>query len=123
MTSMTLQELRSLVRDFVEEREWTPFHTPKNLAMTLSVEAAEVLEHFLWLTPEESAALSAEKREAVAHELADVLLVLTRLADRLDVDLAQAFRDKMVLNRAKYPVEKVRGKALKYTELPADDSV
>lgn len=117
MPSMTLEELRAQVRDFVEEREWTPFHTPKNLAMTLSVEAAEVLEHFLWLSPEESAALPDDKREAVAHELADVLLVLTRLADRLDVDLAQAFRDKMVLNRAKYPVEKARGKALKYTEL------
>lgn len=109
--------LRDAMRTFVREREWDRFHSPKNLAAALSVEAAELLEHFQWLTEAESESLSPERREAVARELADVLLYLVRLADRLDVDLPAAARRKMALNAAKYPVEKSRGSARKYTEL------
>jgi dCTP diphosphatase len=104
-----LTALRDALRDFAREREWEPFHTPKNLAAALSVEASELLEPFQWLTDEQSAALPPETLEAVSREMADVLLYLVRLADRLDVDLVQAARDKMVLNALKYPVEKARG--------------
>lgn len=112
-----LDEWREMVREFVRERDWDKHHNPKNLAMCMAIEAAEVMEHFQWLPDAESARLPAEKRQAVAHELADVLMGLIRLADLLDVDLDAAFREKMVLNRAKYPPEKVRGRAVKYTEL------
>ena len=112
-----LLALRAVVREFVAERGWDRHHNPKNLAIAMSVEAAEVLEHFQWLSEAESFHLPPEKREAVAHELADVLMGVIRVADLLDIDLGQAFADKMVLNRAKYPPEKVRGRAVKYTEL------
>ncbi|MCZ8130906.1 MAG: nucleotide pyrophosphohydrolase [Steroidobacteraceae bacterium] len=112
-----LVELRDAMRDFATARDWDRFHSPKNLAAALSVEAAELLEHFQWLTEQESRELDAAKRAAVAHELADVLLYLVRLADRLDVDLLDAARRKLVLNAEKYPVEKARGSARKYTEL------
>lgn len=112
-----LDEWREMVRDFVTERDWDKHHNPKNLAMCMAIEAAEVMEHFQWLPDAESANLAPEKRQAVAHELADVLMGLIRLADLLEVDLDAAFREKMVLNRAKYPPEKVRGRAIKYTEL------
>jgi dCTP diphosphatase len=105
--------LRDALRDFAREREWEPFHTPKNLAAALSVEASELLEPFQWLTDEQSAALPPETLEAVRKEMADVLLYLVRLADRLDVDLVQAAHDKMVLNALKYPVEKSRGSSRK----------
>lgn len=112
-----LEELRNVVRVFVAERGWDQHHNPKNLSMALAVEAAEVLEHFQWCSEAESFRLSPEKREAVAHELSDVLMGVIRVADLLDIDLAAAFAEKMVLNRAKYPPEKVQGRAIKYTEL------
>ena len=112
-----LEEWREMVREFVRERDWDKHHNPKNLAMCMAIEAAEVMEHFQWLPDAESAHLSPEKRHAVSHELADVLMGLIRLADLLDVDLDAAFREKMVLNRAKYPPELVQGRAVKYTEL------
>lgn len=105
-----LSELRDALRRFADERDWNQFHTPKNLAAALAVEAAELLEHYQWT---ETAADPAKVRE----ELADVLLYLIRLADRLDVDLAVAARDKIALNARKYPVEKARGSARKYTDL------
>ena len=110
-------EWRSMVRQFVRERDWDQHHNPKNLAMCMAVEAAEVMEHFQWMPDAQSADLSSEKRRAVSHELADVLMGLIRLADLLDVDMDAAFKEKMALNCAKYPPEKVRGRALKYTEL------
>lgn len=112
-----LEALRGVVRQFIAEREWDRHHNPKNLAMSLSAEAAEVLEHFLWVSGEESFHLTEARRTAVGHELADVLMAVIRLADLLEIDLAAAFAEKMELNRAKYPPEKVRGRALKYTEL------
>lgn len=109
-------QLRALVRQFVDERDWDQFHTPKNLSAALSVEAAELLEHFQWLHQGDAAELGASKLVEVRHEMADVLVYLVRLADKLDVDLVQAVEEKMVLNRAKYPADQVRGDARKYDE-------
>jgi NTP pyrophosphatase (non-canonical NTP hydrolase) len=108
--------LRDLVRVFVDERDWDQFHTPKNLSSALSVEAAELLEHFQWLQHGRIDELGADKLTQVRHEMADVLVYLVRLADKLDVDLPAAVEEKMVLNRAKYPADKVRGDARKYHE-------
>jgi dCTP diphosphatase len=113
----SLAALRQALREFAAERDWDQFHTPKNLAAALSVEAAELLEHFQWLTAAESTQLSPEKRAAVSEEIADVLLYLIRLADKLDVDVLAAARDKLVRNAEKYPIEKSRGNRRKYTEL------
>ncbi|MEN3276273.1 MAG: hypothetical protein V7631_2063 [Massilia sp.] len=111
-----LVRLRAIVRQFVDERDWDRFHTPKNLSSALSVEAAELLEHFQWLQHGRAEELGADKLEQVRHEMADVLVYLVRLADKLDVDLMAAVEEKMVLNRAKYPADKVRGDARKYHE-------
>ena len=100
---MDLKALQTTLREFAAEREWQPFHTPKNLAMALVAEAAEVVEHFQWLTGPESQALDADKRAEVALELADVLLYLVMLADRLDVDLGEAARRKIALNDRRFP--------------------
>lgn len=116
-TGDPLPALRDALRRFAAERDWDPFHSPKNLAVALSVEAAELLEHFQWLTDEQSAALPPETRAKVSEELADVLLYLIRLADRLDLDLVACAREKLRLNAEKYPVERARGNARKYTEL------
>lgn len=112
-----LLRLRDAQRHFAAEREWAPFHTPKNLAMALAGEAGEVLEHFQWLTEAQSQALTTEHRDEVAAELADVLLYLVRLADVLDVDLAAAAEAKMRRNAERYPVDKARGRATKYDRL------
>ncbi len=111
----TLDSLRRELRRFADARDWGQFHTPKNLAMALSVEAAELLECFQWLTPEQSARLAANDRRAVEEEVADVLLYLLRLSDVLDIDPLQAARRKMKLNRRKYPVALSRGSARKYS--------
>jgi NTP pyrophosphatase (non-canonical NTP hydrolase) len=112
----SLGTLRERIRAFAEARAWERYHTPKNLAIALAVEAAELLEPFQWLTPEESATLDDVQREAVRQEVADVLIYLTRLADLLDIDLLDAAADKLALNARKYPVEKAHGNALKYTD-------
>ena len=112
-----LTELRDAMRRFAAERAWERFHTPKNLAMALSGEAGELIEHFQWLTAEESASLPAPVREEVALELADVLLYLVRLGDVLDIDLAEAARRKIAINAGRYPAEQVRGRAVKYDRL------
>ena len=111
-----LARLREIVRQFVDERDWDQFHTPKNLSSALSVEAAELLEHFQWLQHGRVEELGADKLVQVRHEMADVLVYLVRLADKLDVDLLAAVEEKMVLNRAKYPADKGRGDARKYHE-------
>ena len=115
--SDSLLKLRDALRAFAAERDWDQFHSPRNLAAALSVEAAELLEPFQWLTDEQSRNLSPEARAAVEQELADVLLYLIRLADKLDVDLAQAAVDKIARNTAKYPVSKSKGSNRKYTDL------
>ena len=112
-----LVALRDAMRRFAAERDWDQFHSPKNLAAALSVEAAELLEHFQWLSEDASRALPDEARGRVAEEMADVLLYLVRLADKLDVDLAAAAVAKIARNAQKYPVEKSRGSSRKYTEL------
>ena len=117
MSDDALSEVRDALRAFTREREWDRDHTPKNLAMALIVEAAELAEHFQWLTAEESQSPQDGKREKIRDELADVLIYLVELADTLDVDLAAAARDKLGKNALKYPVEKARGNAKKYDEL------
>jgi NTP pyrophosphatase (non-canonical NTP hydrolase) len=111
-----LAEIREIMRQFVSERDWDQFHTPKNLATALSVEASELLEPFQWLVSGDKSELDEAKLTAIRHEMADVLVYLVRLADKLDVDLFQAVQEKMVLNRAKYPADQVRGDSRKYTE-------
>ena len=112
-----LDTLREALRGFARARDWEQFHTPKNLAMALSVEAAELVEIFQWLTPDESASLSAAARDAAAEEIADVLLYLVRLADVLGIDPLEAARRKLEVNEARYPADKARGSARKYTDL------
>lgn len=116
-TKPDLLELKHALRDFVAERDWQQFHTPKNLASALSVEAAELLEPFQWLQQGHPTELGEQGLQAVRHELADVLNYLVMLADRLDIDLVDAAFDKMKLNAAKYPVEKSRGTLKKYDQL------
>ena len=112
-----LAELRERVRAFVSERDWGQFHSPKNLAMALTVEMAELLEVFQWLTEEESRKLSPEARAAAAEEVADVFIYFLQLTDALGIDPLAAARDKLAKNAAKYPVDKSRGNNKKYTEL------
>lgn len=108
--------IRKHVRQFVVEREWDQFHSPKNLSMALIVEAAEMVEHFQWLTEEQSCSLSAEKLAEVELELADIQIYLISLAEKLRLDLVAAVEKKLVLNAQKYPADKVRGSSAKYTE-------
>ena len=100
----SLQDLRERLRHFAAERDWNQFHGPKNLAMSVAIEAAEIMEHFQWLTPAQSLELGHAARREVAHEIADVLLYLVRLADVLDIDLLSAAHEKIALNAQKYPV-------------------
>jgi dCTP diphosphatase len=101
----SLDDLRERLRRFAAERDWAQFHTPKNLAMSVAIEAAEIMEHFQWLTAGQSLDLDTAARQEVAHEIADVLLYLIRLADVLDIDPAAAAREKIRLNAIKYPVQ------------------
>jgi len=112
----SLNELKQKLEDFVAERDWAQFHSPKNLAMAMIVEAAELVEHFQWNTEAESHELSAEKREQVGHELADTFVYLLRISQVLNIDLIEAANKKIALNAIKYPVEKARGKNNKYTD-------
>jgi dCTP diphosphatase len=108
--------LRDKLRAFAEARDWDQFHSPKNLSMALMVEVAELMEHFQWLTEQQSVSLSPDIKDAVAEELADILLYLVRLSDKLEVDLKEAALHKLEKNAAKYPAEKVRGSSKKYSE-------
>lgn len=101
----TVAQLRDIVDQFVQERKWQSFHTPKNLAMSMSIEVAELMEHFQWKTPEESLAVASDPEELteVRHELADVACYLLAMSSALEIDLADAVEQKMVLNRKKYP--------------------
>lgn len=103
MSTDALQDLARRLQQFADERHWQPFHSPKNLASALVVEAGELLEHFQWLTEDQSRQLDADRKQAVAHEMADVLLYLVQLSSALDIDLMAAAKAKMVLNAQKYP--------------------
>jgi NTP pyrophosphatase (non-canonical NTP hydrolase) len=123
MSQSELSDLAQILRDFVRDREWEQFHSPKNLVMALMGEAGELGELFQWLTEDQSRRIMDEpgRGEAVRDELADVLLYVIRIADVLGVDLAAAARAKMTKNAANYPVELARGNARKHTELRGDD--
>ncbi len=114
---LALTRLRDRLRAFAAARDWEQFHAPKNLAIALSVEAAELLEHFQWVSEEGSRAMPADKLAAIDEEVADVFLYLIRLADVLQIDLVRAAERKIERNAQKYPVDKARGTARKYTEL------
>lgn len=116
MSEQPLDELKRELREFARARDWEQFHSPKNLSMALSVEAAELVEHFQWMTEEQSARLDADKHAAVASEMADIFIFLLRLADRLEVNLLQATRHKIALNQQRYPKDKVKGSSKKYNE-------
>jgi dCTP diphosphatase len=111
-----LEDLRSTIGVFIQERDWEQFHSPKNLAMALSVEVAEIVEHFQWLTEEQSQNLPPEKLAEVKEEIGDVMIYLTELADKLGIDPVEAAEAKLEINKRKYPADLVRGKASKYTE-------
>jgi len=118
-SATSLAELKSRVLAFVRERDWEQFHAPKNLSMALSAEAAELMEHFLWATPEQSRVIVRDpaKRAKIAEELADVVIYALEFANATGLDIAAAIEAKMAANAKKYPVEKARGRADKYTEL------
>ena len=116
MTDSLISTLQQQMRQFSRERDWDQFHTPKNLAMALTGEAAELQEVFQWLTPEQSAQLDAKQRAQVEEEVADVLLYLCRLSDVLQIDLAAAALAKLKRNAEKYPADLVRGSAAQYHE-------
>jgi dCTP diphosphatase len=111
-----LEALRRRLAAFAAERDWDQFHAPKNLAMALIAECAELVEHFQWLSAEQSAALTPENKAAVRLELADILIYLVRIADKLDIDLIAAARDKVAINEERYPAEQVRGDARRASE-------
>ena len=111
-----LAELQSAIDAFIAERDWAQFHAPKNLAMGVAIEAAEIMEHFLWCSDDESFKLDEGKRAEVANEIGDVLIYLLELGRSLDIDIVSAARAKLEINRKKYPVEKARGRATKYVD-------
>ena len=129
-SELTLEVLRHQLRQFAAERDWEQFHSPKNLAMALIVEAGELVEHFQWLTEQQSRDLAVRevqdvktrrKQLQIGHELADILVYLVRLADQLDIDLLAAAEEKLKVNAEKYPARQVRGRADKYTEYLDDN--
>lgn len=111
-----LDDLNRRLREFARIRDWEQFHSPKNLAMALTGEAGELIEHFQWLTEEQSYRLPPEKLNEVRLEMADILIYLIRLSDRLGVNLMAAVEEKIELNEKKYPADRVRGSSKKYTE-------
>jgi dCTP diphosphatase len=111
-----LEKLKQRLGEFAAARDWDQFHSPKNLSMALIGEAAELVEHFQWLTEAQSARLPANRLAEVKHELADVLIYLIRLADKLGIDLLEAVNEKIAINEARYPAERVRGRADKYSD-------
>jgi len=116
MTDSQLEQLSRRLRRFAQERDWEQFHSPKNLSMALIAECAELVEHFQWLTEEQSHHLPDDKRVEVELEMADIQIYLLRLAERLGVDLLGAVERKIAINEHKYPADRVRGSAKKYTE-------
>jgi len=116
MPQQSLQDLSEKLADFARQRDWEQFHSPKNLVMALAGETGELLEHFQWLTEEKSANLDTEKKEAVAFEMADILIYLLRLGERLDIDVQDAAYRKMAINESRFPPDKVKGDARRAEE-------
>ncbi|MBT8429037.1 MAG: nucleotide pyrophosphohydrolase [Gammaproteobacteria bacterium] len=116
MSRDSLDDLNAKLLAFARERDWEQFHSPKNLSMALAGEAGELIEHFQWLSEDASANLNVEKKDQVALEMADILIYLIRLSERLDIDLVDAAYRKMAMNRARYPSERVRGDARRAEE-------
>jgi dCTP diphosphatase len=118
-STTTVAELKARLAAFVHERDWEQFHSPKNLSMALSAETGELMEHFLWATPEQSQGIANEpsKRAKIADELADVVIYALEFANITGLDVAAAIEAKMAANAKKYPVEKAKGRSEKYTEL------
>jgi len=112
-----MQDVVDRIRRFRDERDWMQFHDPQNLAMSVTIEAAELLELFQWKDRDQSKEYAVANRERVAEEIADVAIYLLELADNLGIDLKSAINAKLAINEAKYPVEKARGVATKYTDL------
>ena len=111
-----MEELIHKLREFAKERDWDQFHSPKNLAMALSVEVAEIVEFFQWMTEEQSRNPASEKIDKLKAEIGDVMIYLIKLADKFGIDPLQAARDKLEINEKKYPAEVVKGKSKKYNE-------
>ncbi len=111
-----IAQLMQELRQFAQARDWEQFHSPKNLSMALSVEAAELLEHFLWMNGQASYALGEARHQLVSYEVADIFIYLLRICDQLDIDLVKVTREKMAINEQRYPAEKVKGSAKKYSE-------
>ncbi len=116
MPVQDLDDLSIRLARFARIRDWEQFHSPKNLSMALAGEAGELLEHFQWLSEEQSRQLTGNKKEAVALEMADILIYLLRLAERLDIDLLDAAYRKMTINEQRYPAQKVKGDARRAEE-------
>ena len=118
-STTTVAELKTRVLAFVRERDWEQFHSPKNLSMALAAEAGELMEHFLWATPEQSKAIAVDavKRQKIADELADVIVYALEFANATGLDVAGSIEAKMRANAEKYPVEKAKGRSEKYNEL------
>jgi NTP pyrophosphatase (non-canonical NTP hydrolase) len=117
INQQSLSELQVMIRNFCDDRDWDQFHNPKDLSISLALEAAEVLEHFQWKNNDQMAKHSIDKKDAIAEELADVLYWVLLLSNKLDIDLVGSFKEKMKKNEEKYPVDKAKGSHKKYTEL------
>jgi NTP pyrophosphatase (non-canonical NTP hydrolase) len=113
---MELKDITAKIREFRDERDWKQFHNPKDMAIAISIEAGELLEHFLWKTPEQVENRIAERKEDIESEIADIAIYLTELADNLGIDLLAAMDKKIAINAAKYPAHQVKGSAKKYSE-------
>ncbi len=116
MEESEVNELMIALRKFAQDRDWEQFHSPKNLSMALSVEAAELLEHFQWTPEQATYKLGEAKHQLVAYELADIFIYLLRICDQLNIDLLEVTKAKMDINNERYPVSKVKGSSKKYTE-------
>ncbi len=117
MTADSLDGLREKLRSFALERDWDQFHTPRNLACAVVTEAAELLAHFRWADDAGASNLTEVERQKISYEIADVLLFLVRLSDKMDIDPILAANEKLKINAGKYPIEKAKGSSKKYTEL------
>jgi NTP pyrophosphatase (non-canonical NTP hydrolase) len=117
---MSIEEITQKIRDFRDARDWAQFHNPKDMAIAISIEASELLEHFLWKTPEESEERLNNKRGEIQDEIADIAIYLFELSDNLGIDLIDAMDQKIQKNDEKYPAEKARGSHAKYTELSSE---